>query len=127
MSPAPTQIFSGPLSHVGFVVDDIPRAVERWTSAYGAGPFLLLENISFDSIEVPGDESPVTWEHSAAFGRWGEIVVELQQYHDVSATLAEKLRVGSAGFNHISYVVEGPEEASAGLSEAGMPCFVHAT
>jgi catechol 2,3-dioxygenase-like lactoylglutathione lyase family enzyme len=127
MSPTLDKICPGTPSHIGFAVADIPKAVDWWRSAYGAGPFLLLEDISFDFIEAPDGEESLTWEHSTAFGQWGEIGVELQQYHSVSPPpLAEKLRAENNGFNHVSYIVEDFDGVSERLDAAGMPCFVHA-
>lgn len=115
-----------PVSHLCYVVEEIPRAVEWWARTLGAGPFLLLEDIQFDTLESP--YGAAVWHHSAAFGQWGSIAIELQQIDDVRPDrLATSLRVGSAGPSHVGYMVPDAPERSNGLAAEGMALAVHAT
>lgn len=73
-------ILGHPIVHVSHEVPDIPAAVEWWKELFGAGPFFLLERQVFD--EVTHDGAPASWDHSAAFGQWGNIGVELQHTYE---------------------------------------------
>lgn len=118
-------MLSRPVSHVSWVVADLPRAVAFWAQTFGAGPFHVLERISFDALEHRG--GPAVLDHTAAFGQWGSIAVELQQVFDVQPpALAERIAGGAPRVNHVAYVSPDVEGDSARLEAAGMPCFMHA-
>ncbi|MCE0766877.1 VOC family protein [Pseudonocardia kujensis] len=109
-----------PLSHVCFRVPDLRAAVDFWARAMHAGPFFLLENVEFDFMEYEGE--PAIFEHSGAFGQWGDIAVELQQLHRVEPEgLRRRLEVP---MNHVSYIAEDGAAASAELEAAGMPLYM---
>lgn len=79
-----------PIHHVGYVVDDLLGGVQRFAAAFGAGPFFGMEHLRFD--EVTFRDEPALYDHSSAFGAWGEIIVELSQVHDAQpAGLREAL------------------------------------
>jgi catechol 2,3-dioxygenase-like lactoylglutathione lyase family enzyme len=114
-----------PISHVSYVVEDIERAVDFWVAMFGAGPFHVLERIEFDAIEHRG--GPATLDHSAAFGQWGAIAVELQQVYDAQpAELAARVAGGAPRVNHIAYISPDVEADSRRLEQAGMPRFMFA-
>lgn len=114
-----------PVSHVSYVVHDLEQAVAHWSSVLGAGPFFLVERVAFDELSHHGQ--PCTWDHSAAFGQWGSIAIELQQLHRSDPpTLTELLQPGPApGINHVAYISPTPEEDSARLSADGHELFLH--
>ena len=108
------------VSHFSYSVVSIERAVHYWSSALGAGPFFVLEHMNFDWAEHRG--KPCTFDHSAAFGQWGPIAIELQQVHagTAPATLTELLIPSpSPVINHVAYITPTPEEDSAQLSAGG--------
>lgn len=87
--------------HVGYVVEDLPAAIERWTRDFGAGPFHTLAHIEFDEVTFEG--VPAVYDHSSAFGAWGPILVELTLVHDaqpdgLAAALAPPGQLGHVGF-----------------------------
>nr|MBA3844886.1 VOC family protein [Actinomycetota bacterium] len=120
------RLLDRPISHVSYVVEDIPTAVERWISVLGAGPFFLLERVKFDVVKFEG--RPAVFDHSAAFGQWGSVAIELQQFYSVSpSNLEQRLRGGSAPqINHTAYISSDAAADSAELNQAGMPAFLYA-
>jgi len=116
-----------PIVHLGYVVEDIPKAVAMWTRSVGAGPFLMFEHVQCDIVEHEG--GPGVFDHSAAFGQWGSIAVELQQIHklDPLAMLAPRLMEPSNRLTHVAYVAPNPEQESARLERVGAPKFLHLT
>lgn len=111
------------VSHVGYIVEDIPTAVDRW-GIVGVGPFFVIENAVFDSVESYG--KPGIFKHSGAFSWWGEFGLELHQIEDVQpADAAAKLGVGGGqAVNHVAIETPTAEEDSARLEELGMPMFL---
>lgn len=108
------------IHHIGYVVDDIPRAVGWAVSTLGAGPFFLIEHLEFDEVTFAGE--PAAYDHSSAFGQWGELKLELTQVHSAApAGLAEAL--GGAGFGHVAWLADDLEAETARLTAAGLPLF----
>jgi len=113
------------IHHIGYAVPDLGRAVEHWTTVYGAGPFFALDHIAFDRCTSKGHE--VKWDHSAAFGQWGPIAVELQQLHEIQPSLERLLTAKrSEGINHIAYAVDYPRAESERLESMGFPAYLNA-
>ncbi len=111
-----------PVHHVGYVVDDIPAAVEWAVSALGAGPFFLIDHLPFDSVTFQGE--PAAYDHSSAFGQWGALKLELTVVHDAQpAGLADALGGPPGRVGHIAWVVADLEAESSALATAGVPAF----
>ena len=111
--------------HIGFHVASIEHSVEQWAKL-GAGPFFHRTNIRFDEVTFRGDRC--TFEHSHAFGCFGNMLIELQEIHSCSPpALARILMPGGAPvMNHVAYVSEDPERDSHDLAAAGFPLFMKA-
>lgn len=110
------------LHHVGYVVEDLPAAAERFARQYGAGPFHALEHIVFDEVTYRGE--PALYDHSSAFGWWGPIMVELTQVHDGQpAGLIEALVKPGDGLGHVGWLADSLEDEVARLEATGLVCF----
>jgi methylmalonyl-CoA/ethylmalonyl-CoA epimerase len=114
-----------PISHVSYAVDDLERAVAWWSSTLGAGPFFLVDHVAFDELTHRGQ--PCVWDHSAAFGQWGSMAIELQELHASDPPALTELLVPAAMpvFNHVAYLSATPEDDSAELGAAGHELFLH--
>lgn len=110
-----------PVNHIAFAVDDIADAVGHYSSVLGAGPFYLIDNITFDYVS--DGERECAFEHSAAFGQCGPVVIELQQIHRLSPpSLYYLLRPTSLpALNHVGYVSEDALAESDWLIDQGFP------
>lgn len=111
------------LHHVGYWVDDLDSALQRWGRDLGVGPFQVLPHIAFDSfvLTVDGQQyHDVEFDHSAAFAAWGSVVVELGQVHVIDDRLAAAYGVAPGTVSHVSWVVPDVEQESARL--AGLGC-----
>ena len=108
-----------PIHHVGFHVPDLRAAIDTWVTVYGAGPFYLLEHVTFDECTYGG--APATADHSAGFGQCGALPIELQQYHDVQpAELARPLTADDrTAVNHVGVTADDPAAESARLQSLG--------
>ena len=114
------------IHHVGFNVPDLSTAIETWVNVWGAGPFYVNEHVAYD--ESTSSETAVVWDHSAGFGQWGTVPVELQQTHDLRP--AELVRPftadGRAAVNHIGVTAEDPAAESARLESLGYRLCMYA-
>jgi catechol 2,3-dioxygenase-like lactoylglutathione lyase family enzyme len=115
-----------PIHHVGFHVPDLPAAIDTWVTVYGAGPFYLLEHVAYDECTSSG--TPAVWDHSAGFGQWGAVPVELQQTHELRpAELARPFTAnGRSAVNHVGVTADDPAAESARLESLGLPLRMYA-
>lgn len=111
-----------PLHHIGYVVDDLAAGVQRFSAATGAGPFFAMEHLAFD--EVTFDGGPAVYDHSSAFGQWGEVLVELTVVHDARpAGFAAALTAPGTGLGHVAWLADDLEAETARLRALGMEPF----
>ena len=111
-----------PIGHVGYVVDDIGQGVDWAVRTLGAGPFFLVSHLPFDVCTFNGQ--PAQYDHSSAFGQWGDIKVELTVVHSADPPeLAAMLGGHAPRVGHIGMLVDDLEAESAALEEAGLPVF----
>ena len=113
-----------PFHHLGYVVDDLEAAAERFARDVGAGPFLAIDHVPLTSVTYRGE--PGHYDHSTAFGRWGPIIVELSVVHSadppgLGTFLAGR---GTPHIGHVGWLVDDLEAESARLEAAGLP-LVH--
>ena len=105
---------------LGYVVDDVFAAAHRFASTYGAGPFFVLEHIP--CVEVLYRGQPGTFDHSAAYGQWGPLMVELfVQHDDEPSAVREMYAAGEQGLHHMAFFVEDHASTAARLEELGCP------
>ena len=76
----------------------------------GAGPFFVRDHIAATASRVAGVAAP--FDHSSAYGQWGDVMVELIAVHQ-PATLARD------GLHHVAFFVESFDAAAAELEAAG--------
>jgi catechol 2,3-dioxygenase-like lactoylglutathione lyase family enzyme len=119
-------ILGRPIAHIGYVVGSIAEAVGFWSRAFGAGPFYLLEHVVFDDVRH-GDEA-IAFDHSTAFGQWGEIAVEFWQIHRLEPAEPLGPRFAPLGrLNHVAYFVDDVAAESARLARLGLPSILQIT
>jgi len=119
-------LLTRPIHHVGFNVPDLRAAVDIWASVYGVEPFYLNEHVTYDEATSGGRSA--AWDHSAGFGQWGTMAVELQQTHELRP--AELVGVVTAGgrsaINHVGITASDPAGESARLESLGFRLCMHA-
>jgi hypothetical protein len=110
----------GPPVQLAYATDDVHAAAHRWT-ARGIGPFFVIEHIALSAVEIDG--APATFDHSSAYGQWGDVMVELIQQHDPGPDPV----VGVSGIHHVATFVDDFEAASTALAGDGFPRRLRAT
>jgi Glyoxalase/Bleomycin resistance protein/Dioxygenase superfamily len=102
----------GPPVQIAYSVADVDDAAALWQSRFGAGPFVLRRHIELSNVRISG--APGTFDHSSAYGQWGDIMVELVQQHTPA--------IGAPiGIHHCAYFVEDLDGAQRALIDAGFP------
>jgi Glyoxalase/Bleomycin resistance protein/Dioxygenase superfamily len=110
------------LHHIGYVVEDLPAAAERFAEQFRAGPFFAFEHIEFEEVTFRGGTA--VYDHSSAFGQCGSIIVELTQVYDAQpAGLADALVKPGAGVGHVGWLADSLEDEAARLQNAGLVPF----
>jgi glyoxalase/bleomycin resistance protein/dioxygenase superfamily protein len=109
------------IQHIGYVVEDLPSAIERFARDLGAGPFRVMEHIP---LQATFEGAPAHYDHSSAFAAWGPIVVELTQVHDAQpAGLAAAFTQPGAGLGHIGVLADDQAAEVTRLEALGMHVF----
>ena len=95
----------GPPVQIAYAVVDARAAAHEWAERFGAGPFFLAEHIPVTDVVhrgVPGE-----FDHTSAYGQWGEIMVELVQDHGTGPSAVRDLYApGETGLHHLAYFVD---------------------
>lgn len=113
---------AAPFHHIGYVVENLRRGVERFVATCGAGPFFGMEHMVFDEITFMGE--PALYDHSSAFGSWGPILVEITQVHDAQpAAFREALAGPGGGVGHVGWLATSLEDESERLRALGLSAF----
>jgi catechol 2,3-dioxygenase-like lactoylglutathione lyase family enzyme len=110
------------MHHLGYWVDDLSAAIDRWNDDLGVGPFRVHEHITFEEFVLTADgghDRDVVFDHSAAFAAWGPIVVELGQVHAIDPRLAREYAVRPGAIGHVSWVVDDLDAESDRLRRLG--------
>lgn len=114
------------LVQIAYRVPDLDAACLDWAARVGAGPFLVRRHLPVVAVH---NGEPAVYDHSAAFGQWGPVMLELIELHECEpASMREVLEHDRpAQVNHFACFVDDLEEASAALVEQGMPLTMELT
>jgi Glyoxalase/Bleomycin resistance protein/Dioxygenase superfamily len=105
---------------IAYAVTDVREGARQWTERMGAGPFFILDHISLAEVWHQGQ--PAVFDHSSAYGQWGQVMVELVQQHDVApASLASAVRRDARGIHHVTWFAASLEQEQRRLNKAGWP------
>ena len=103
---------------IAYAVDDAAAAAEKWAEELGAGPFFLSEHIPVSDVIYRG--SPAGFDHTSAYGQWGDIMVELVQDHGTGPSVVrERFSTGENGLHHMAFFVDDLDVATAALKQQG--------
>ncbi len=102
---------------LAYAVDDVRAAAAGWAPV-GVGPFFVMEHIELGTTRINGE--PAAFDHSSAYGWWGDIMFELICQHDpAGGDLGGNRIVGSGGLHHVAHFVDDLEAVSDRLIRAG--------
>jgi hypothetical protein len=111
--------------HTGYVVDDIAATVDLLVERFGAGPFLLIEDVPLENVTSAGE--PAVFAHDSAFGSLGGYPIELQQVARAEpARVREKWAPPRPRVQHVGYALEpaAAEDVRAAYEQRGLPEYL---
>lgn len=97
---------------IAYAVADVDQGARTFAATMGAGPFFIVKHIPLKSARVHGKES--TFDHSSAYGQWGEVMVELVQEHTPALVTPGRL-------HHLAFMVPSIRSAVAACVTRGWP------
>jgi hypothetical protein len=107
----------GPPVQLAWVVDDVDRAAADFAHRFGAGPFVVARHI--EVVDVVHRGVPGRFDHSSAYGQWGEVMVELVQQHgDAPSPVTE--HAGAPHLHHVAHLVDDLDAALERCRGAGL-------
>lgn len=108
---------TGPLPgapvQLAWAVDDVRAAARRWSSR-GVGPFFVLDHIELSRARVDGRTGE--FDHSSAYGWWGEVMVELLQDHAPDPRWRRPPEL-----HHVACFVDDVTTAADAMTDHGWP------
>ena len=103
---------------IAYAVPNARAASERWAAEFGAGPFYLRSHIPLSEVTYRGVAA--SFDHSSAYGQWGDTMVELVQDHGAGPSVVrERYAVDESGLHHLAFMVDDLDVATAQLGERG--------
>ena len=113
-----TPLLLGAPVQIAYAVRDAEAAAAWWASTFGAGPFFVRRHIAVTEVRHRGTQS--MFDHTSAYGQWGDVMVELVQDHTVGPSpIVDVVGPGGEGLHHLAYFVDDLPSASARLTDAG--------
>ncbi len=110
---------------IAYAVPDVREAARRWADTFGAGPFFVIDHIELSDVRYRG--VPSTFDHSSAYGQWGDVMVELVCDHTIGPSpVADVVGPGGCGLHHMAFFVEDLAVTQAELVTFGWPEALHA-
>ena len=110
----------GPPVQIAYAVTDLDAAARQWTERFGAGPFFVSEHIAVSDVRYRSGSG--SFDHSSAYGQWGEVMVELVKDHTVGPSpVADVVGPGGTGLHHLAYFVDDLATAQSALVGFGWP------
>ena len=90
---------------IAYAVRDAEAAAASWASKFRAGPFFVRRHIAVSEVRHRG--APSVFDHTSAYGQWGDVMVELVQDHTVGPSpVADVVGPGGEGLHHLAYFVD---------------------
>jgi hypothetical protein len=99
---------------IAYAVPEVRSAVPRWVAEFGAGPFFVRSHIPVSDVTYRG--RPAGFDHSSAYGQWGDIMVELVQDHGTGPSVVrERFATHESGLHHLAFIVDDLDVATTHL------------
>ena len=116
-----------PLFQHAYLVNDIPTAIEKWHSLFGAGPFSITGHHRADTFTYRGTD--IEADVSYSFGYLGDMMIQfIQQHDDQPSIYRDMYPQGQEGFHHVGYLVRDFEAEKSRLTDLGfeLACGLYA-
>ncbi|MDP9464070.1 MAG: VOC family protein, partial [Actinomycetota bacterium] len=109
---------------IAYSVEGVEVAAASFAERFGAGPFFIRHHPPFEAVH---DGAPAIFNHSSAYGQWGDMQVELVQFGECTPDSLHRCVPAAAGIHHMAMFVESLPAEQARLEALGMSCVMRAT
>ena len=109
---------------IAYLVDDVETAAAEFAGRHGAGPFFVRHHPPFDAIHCG---APAVFNHSSAYGQWGELQVELVRLGTCTPETLHRALAAPTGIHHVAMFVDSLDDDRQRLEGAGLSCLMEAT
>ncbi len=93
---------------IAYVVADAEVAALNFSRITGAGPFFLRQHIPVTDVVYCG--TPAIFDHTSAYGQWGQVMVEFVQDHTVGPSILKETALTAASqgprIHHVACLVD---------------------
>ncbi len=110
------------IQQVAYFVPDIEAAARAHSAQFGSGPYFIFRHVPLASSLHRGVEQ--RFDHSSAYGQWGDVMVEFVQQHGREPSAMHDLfpaGSGRYGLHHMAVFVDSLDAAIASFEEQGFP------
>ena len=108
-----------PVVQIAYYVDDPAAAARTWAAERHAGPFFVRRHIPVTDVVHRG--RPSSFDHTSAYGWWGDVMVELFTQHDDAPSAArERYAKGQSGLHHLACFVDDIGAALTRCEQSGL-------
>lgn len=115
----------GPARQIAYFVPDAIEAATRHSALFGSGPYYVAEHIPLVTCLYYGE--PSHFDHTSAYGQWGEVMVEFVQQNSTERSCFTDLYPdGKQGIHHVALIVDDLAASMRGFEEAGHPAALYA-
>ncbi|QBY01255.1 VOC family protein [Rhodophyticola sp. CCM32] len=124
--------FASPIMQLGYVVDDLDRAMIHWIETLGVGPFFVVNGIPMAELQYRGTE--IHLDQRVALAQDGPVQIELlQQTGGDRSCFSDFLETRGPGLHHVcavstdlkadlaDWAARGVEVLQGGCTAAGIP------
>lgn len=113
-----SQLKNGPITQIGYVVDDLDAAIAGWIATAGLGPWTVFRNVSLDGV-CEGEATTVTMDVGMAYQ--GDVQIELIEPTN-AARSPYRAADGRllAGPHHLGWLVDDLDAATARARASGL-------
>ncbi len=109
----------GPVGQIGYVVNDLEEAAQRWVDTTGIGPWTILSKVPLDHFTYNGQDAAVEIGIAVAYS--GDMQIELiQQHNETPSMYRELLDTYGEGVQHVCFYPEDYDAALEAAFDAGM-------
>jgi Glyoxalase/Bleomycin resistance protein/Dioxygenase superfamily len=109
----------GRIVQIAYAVEDVRAAARSFASAVGAGPFFVRHHDLPRHVEHRGEAAG--FDHSSAYGQWGQVQVELVQVHSAEPASLAQIVQRPNGIHHVATFVASIDDERQRLIELGWP------
>lgn len=109
---------------IAYAVDDVEGAAVLFAAQFGAGPFVIRHHPRFEATH---NGAPAFFNHSSAYGQWGDMQLELVQFGECGPASLHRSITAASGIHHVAMFVESLPAEQSRLTALGLPCVMHAS